>query len=51
VQDVSRSFSIDALIVSDLDPVWQDENSWLRQATPAFSADHVRVYLVNTARS
>jgi len=47
VQDVSRRLSIDALIVTDFDPAWQDDNSWIRQATPAFSADHVRVYLVN----
>ncbi len=50
VQDVSRRFSIDALIVTDFDPAWHDENSWIRHATPAFSADHVRVYLVNSQR-
>jgi hypothetical protein len=47
VQDVSRRLSIDALIVTDFDPIWRDGNSWIRQATPVFSAQHVRVYLAN----
>ena len=51
VQDVSRKLSIDALVVTDLDPAWQGNSSWIRQATPAFSADHVRVYLVNSPPS
>lgn len=51
VEDVSHKFSIDALIVTDFDPAWKDDNSWIRKATPAFSADHVRVYLVNPPRS
>jgi hypothetical protein len=50
VQNVSRRLSIDALIVTDFDPAWQDDNSWIRHATPAFSAHHVRVYLVDSPR-
>jgi hypothetical protein len=51
VRDVSRRLSIDALIVTDFDPVWQSEGNWIRQATPAFSAHHVRVYLINPPQS
>jgi hypothetical protein len=47
VQALSRRFSIDALVVTDLDPAWQGDNSWIRQTTPAFSADHVRTYLID----
>lgn len=46
VRDISRRLSIDALIVTDLDPAWRDNNSWTKQAVPVFAANHVRVYLV-----
>jgi len=48
VVDVCRRFSIDALILTDLDAAWRDEAGWVREAAPLLSGRHVRVYLVDS---
>jgi hypothetical protein len=45
VASLCRRFSIDALVVRDLDEVWSDPSSWAQQQTPAIANQHVRIYL------
>jgi hypothetical protein len=45
VQAVCRRFSIDALVVTDLDGAWRSGWSVESQVEPAVSGNHVRVYL------
>ena len=45
--DVNRlcdRYTIDALLVKDTDPAWNDRQSWVWQHQPAFGNDYVRVF-------
>ena len=42
---VAAHRGIDALVVSDQDPVWQDTTSWVWTQHADFSNQHVRVFL------
>ncbi len=42
VESVCRRFKIDALIVSDADPVWKEPHSWVWQGQALAAAPHAR---------
>ena len=45
VEALCAHIGIDAIVLKDLDVVWQDRRSWAWQLHPAISTDYARVYL------
>jgi hypothetical protein len=48
--ETCRDVKIDAVVVTDLDPVWKDPNSWIWSAVPAVENGHVRAFVTSAAR-
>ena len=46
VEAICRKYSIDALVITDFDQVWQRFGTWAAQVRPAIAENHVRVYLI-----
>jgi hypothetical protein len=51
VKELALEYSISALVVDVLDPVWHDPGSWIWQMKPDFAQDSVRVFLMKSLQS
>ena len=47
--ETCREVKIDAVVVTDLDPVWKDPHSWIWSAAPAVENSHVRAFVTAAA--
>jgi len=50
VKATADKYKIDALVVKDDDPIWQDKSSWLSQAHPDWENKTARLYILNSAK-
>jgi hypothetical protein len=46
--ETCREVKIDAVVVTDLDPIWKDRGSWIWSAVPVVENSHVRAFLTST---
>lgn len=46
VEQASRRFHLDAIVLCDLDPAWKAAGSWLASQRPSFSNQHYKAYLI-----